>query len=291
VGDPGQIRPVVRADVTRWSGDPAGPHVPAPRALLATHPDVRRITLPVSRRLVDDSARLVRRAFYPDLEFAALERAWDRRVEFRRLTAAHPLDDVLRLAEAGKTIAMLELPAAPPVTADDEIASTIAALLARMVERGAHLITPDGTRRVDAERLGVVCAHRAQVRAVRARLGLGFARHVLVETANRYQGLERDIVIVWHPLAGRSSVRDFHVDAGRFCVMLSRHRAACIVVGRAGTEALLDRYMPGDPPPLGIEADDEYEGWLAHRAVLARLAEDQRVVRAGSPRTASTSVE
>ena len=279
VGDPGQIAPVVGAEVTRWSADLAGPHVPAPQALLANHPDTRVIGLPVTRRLVDDSARIVRRAFYPDLEFGALHRAEDRRIEFRRLAAVDPLDAAFRQVESGATVSMLELPVAAPVTADGEVAATIAALLARIVARGAHLVTPDGARRVGADRVGVVCGHRAQVRAVRARLGLELARGVLVETANRYQGLERDVVIVWHPLTGRSSIRDFHVDAGRFCVMLSRHRAACLIVGRAGTDALLARYTPGEPPPLGIDADEEYDGWRAHRTVLDELCGEGRMVQ------------
>jgi hypothetical protein len=251
VGDPGQIAPVVAADAARWSANLAGPHVPAPQALLANHPDTRVIGLPVTRRLVDDSARIVQRAFYPDIEFGALHRAEDRRIEFRQLAASHPLDAVLRQVESGVTISLLELPAAAPVTADGGVAATIAVLLARIVARGAHLVTPDGARLVEASRVGVVCAHRAQVRAVRARLGLELARGVLVETANRYQGLERDVVIVWHPLTGRSSIRDFHVDAGRFCVMLSRHRAACLIVGRAGADALLARYTPDEPRRSG----------------------------------------
>ena len=73
-------------------------------------------------------------------------------------------------------------------------------------------------------------------------------------------------------------VHDFHVDAGRFCVMLSRHRAACVLVGRAGIATGLDQYTPGNPPPLGTEEDAEFEGWSAHRAMLTRLEEMNRIV-------------
>ena len=55
VGDPGQIAPVVTCEIERWKCDPAGPHVACPRAVVARHPGVRRLSLPVSRRLVPDT--------------------------------------------------------------------------------------------------------------------------------------------------------------------------------------------------------------------------------------------
>jgi len=277
VGDPGQIAPVITADTTRWQANLAGPHVPAPQALLATHPGTAVIGLPVSRRLVDDSAEIVQRAFYPNLPFTALERSTDRRVEFRTLAATHQLDGALRGIERGQTLSMVELPQAAPITTDAEIAAVIARVVDRFVIRGANVVTRDGAHRVDGRRIGVVCAHRSQVRAVRARLTPAISSEVLVETANRFQGLERDITVVWHPLAGHPRVRDFHVDAGRFCVMLSRHRVACVVVGRAGIMEVLDRYAPGDPPVLGVDTDPEFDGWFAHREILEHLINSNRV--------------
>jgi hypothetical protein len=47
VGDPGQILPVVTCEIDRWKSDPAGPHVPCPRALVQRHPDIIRLALPV----------------------------------------------------------------------------------------------------------------------------------------------------------------------------------------------------------------------------------------------------
>jgi hypothetical protein len=61
-------------------------------------------------------------------------------------------------------------------------------------------------------------------------------------------------------------------------VLLSRHRAACIIVGRAGMEDLLDRYTAGAPAPLGMDNDPEFEGWSAHRSMLGRLRTMGRVV-------------
>lgn len=54
---------------------------------------------------------------------------------------------------------------------------------------------------------------------------------VVVDTANRLQAREFDVVMVLHPLSDRASASEFHLESGRLCVLLSRHRQACIVVG------------------------------------------------------------
>lgn len=63
------------------------------------------------------------------------------------------------------------------------------------------------------------------------------------------------------------------------CVMLSRHRAACLVIGRTGIGAALDRYRMGEPPPLTTAVDPEYTGWRAHRRLLRALDRGGRVHR------------
>ena len=91
-----------------------------------------------------------------------------------------------------------------------------------------------GSRPVTPERIGVVCATCIQVRAIKALLPPQIAPDVLV-TANRYQRLERDVMLVWHPLIGRPRAGPFDPDAGRLCVMLPRHRGLCVVYTQAGT--------------------------------------------------------
>jgi hypothetical protein len=48
------------------------------------------------------------------------------------------------------------------------------------------------------------------------------------ETAHRYLGLERRVIVALHPLAGAERVTAFNAQAGLACVALSRHRLACI---------------------------------------------------------------
>jgi hypothetical protein len=283
VGDPGQIAPVITTDMTRWRDDPAGAHVAAPRALLARHPTLPTVALPVTRRLVRDTVHVVRPAFYPDLPFGAVAGAADRRLAFRRLAAHVPLDEALLLLERGASVAAVELPAAPPVSDDAGIAGTIVQIAERLFARGAHVVAQleDGeiTRPLEPDDLAVVCAYREQVSAVQSRLPGCLRARVLVETANRLQGLERRVSLVWHPLAGSIQATPFGTDLGRFCVALTRHSVACLLVFRTGVDNVLERAPAPEPPPLGIDDHPEYGGLRAHRVVLGRLRAMGRIVR------------
>ena len=134
-----------------------------------------------------------------------------------------------------------------------------------------------GEKRVTEEMIGVVCAHVFQVNAVRERLPASLSG-VIVETADRFQGLERPIMLVHHPLSVRADADTFYLDAGRLCVMLSRHRIACFVVGRGGIEDMLLRYAPSGDRVLGIDEDEELEGWRAHLSFLQSVLREGRVL-------------
>jgi superfamily I DNA and/or RNA helicase len=135
---------------------------------------------------------------------------------------------------------------------------------------------------VEPRTIGVVCAHVSQVNAVRERLPRGF-EDVFVETADRFQGLERPVMLVYHPLSGRADADQFHLDAGRLCVALSRHRVACLLVGRTGVEDLLLRYAPSGERVLGSDEDREYAGWRAQVSIAQMLRTAGRVLRLPSP--------
>jgi len=93
-----------------------------------------------------------------------------------------------------------------------------------------------------------------------------------VETANKLQGLEFEVVFVWHPLAGLPEADGFHLDPGRLCVLLTRHRQACVVVGRVGDHEMLDDQPPPPTPAyLGWDPDPVLDGWDVHRQVFAAL--------------------
>lgn len=275
IGDPGQIDPVIQAELERWRCDPAGPHVPAPRALRQRHPHIVPLALPVTRRLVQDTVDLVQPAFYPGLEFQALT---PRRTLRFSVPGIVPMDTALDAVAAGQSIVMVELP--PTIGGDDdpELASEIVWTVERVLRRRPQITNREG-RLVDVEpaMIGVACAQVAQVSSVRERLAEVGLEEVFVETANRFQGLERPLMFVQHPLSGRADATSFHLDAGRLCVLLSRHSVGCWIFSRAGVEAQLLRYAPTGDRSLGISEDPEYEGWRANLHLMQTLRERGRI--------------
>ena len=78
------------------------------------------------------------------------------------------------------------------------------------------------------------------------------------------------MVIVLHPLSGRRDATAFHLEAGRLCVLTTRHRHACIVVARPGIPELLDAHPSTEPVHLNVPVKFP-DGWAANQAVMARL--------------------
>jgi hypothetical protein len=247
--------------------------VPAPRALIERHPGVRQLSLPVSRRLVGDSVSFVQPAFYPNLPFVALQET--RPLRFVTPGIA-PMDIPLDAVAAGESLVMVELPPLLVGDVDHALADEVVWTINRVLTRGATFEDEEGAKMVTPSMIGVACARVAQVNAVRERLGSGL-RDVFVETANRFQGLQRPLMFVQHPLSGRADATEFHLDAGRLCVLLSRHRVACWIFGREGISRQLRRYAPVGDRSLGISDDPEFEGWRANMDLMHALTRRGRV--------------
>ena len=124
---------------------------------------------------------------------------------------------------------------------------------------------------VTADRIAVGTAHRDQAQAIRAILQAGGLPGITVDTANRLQGREFDVVIVLHPLSGRRDATAFHLEAGRLCVLTTRHRHACIVVARAGIPELLDAHPSTEPVHLNVPVKFP-DGWEANQSIMAHLS-------------------
>jgi hypothetical protein len=284
VGDPGQLDPFATIDGDRWAGSAWDPTDSAIAVVRAHNPGLPVHRLPYSWRLPATAAPLVCAAFYPFTPFEAGSAATDRAMKLPgapgpaggRLdrTLDQALDQTLDLA-AETGWALYELPAKHTVRTDAEALAACARLAARLVRREATVFDPGyaGGRAVTADRIAIGAAHRDQVAGIRAaldRLG-GDVRAVTVDTANRLQGREYDVCIVLHPLSGRRDATAFHLETGRLCVLLSRHRHACIVVAREGIPQLLDAHPHTEPVHLGVPVKFP-DGWEAHQAVLAHLA-------------------
>ena len=275
VGDPGQLDPFTPVDDSRWRGQSDGPASPAIATVRHHHPDAPVHRLPVSWRLSARCAPLVSDAFYPQLPFMAGTSLGDRALSAESGDGS-PVDAAIDLAtESGWAFLELE-PRVVPAT-DDEAIETVARVVVRLLSRNV-VATDAGSDAgsVEASRIAVGVVHRAQRSTARIRLdevaseaGLD-ATAVTVDTANRLQGREYHIVVVLHPLSGRAAASEFHLETGRLCVLLSRHRHACIVVCRAGIAELLDAHPLSTPIWLGAPIPVP-DGWEANQTVLAGL--------------------
>ena len=277
VGDPGQLDPFTQVDDSLWRGLAYSPAHSAMAVLRATHGSLEPIQLPTSWRLPPSATAIVSQAFYPYAQFGPGTVESQRSLTFgsavrgtRGLNATDALD-----AAASRGWAYLELPEKYTVRTDDEIAANLAEIVAQSLRRGGTVVDerhPDG-RALTSDRIAIITAHNDQVQAVRYQLhALGVNPDlVVVSTANKIQGREYDLVAVWHPLAGRRDATAFHLEAGRMCVMLSRHRQACIVVGRGGADRLLSEFPDSDPIYLD-EPEKFPDGWQANYEVLQHLA-------------------
>jgi hypothetical protein len=221
VGDPGQIAPVVTGDFRRWRDWSAGPQQAAPEALLAAYPEsVTRLRLPHTWRLGPVTTALIQPAFYAELPFDSVR------------PPRYVLLDGISLPE----LSIREVqPLAGP--GDPILAETAAARVAELLDTGEVVDQDGNARSLTAADVAVITPHVEQASAVAARLSE--YPEVLIGTANQAQGLEREAVVVIHPLAGYREAPPFATDPGRLCVALSRHRAHATIVLDVDTDAVL----------------------------------------------------
>jgi hypothetical protein len=268
VGDPGQLDTFSTVDVDRWTGLSWDPLQSAVAVLLRHNPALPVHRLPVSWRLPHTAVPVVAAAFYPNTCFRSGTGPGERSMTFAT-PAISALDEVLDAA-ARTGWGFHEMPARFTVRTDAEAAAACATLASRALARGGVATSEAGSVSLAPERLAIGAAHRDQVAAIRSYLPPS-AAGVAVDTANRLQGREFDLTIVLHPLSGRQDATAFHLEAGRLCVLTSRHRHACVVVARAGIAELLDAHPSTEPvhPNVPVRFPD---GWEANQSMLAHLA-------------------
>ena len=280
VGDEGQIDPVVKGDVRDWAHLLDGPHRPAPAALLARAAGVTVSRLPYTRRLPADSVPYLA-AFYPNMAVASVVPVNARGLRLAPALRPDRVDRLLDAAAAGASVLLGELPARRTDVDDPELAETMASVATRFLRRGAEIRVDGGWRALTPEDIAIFAAHNAQEAAVAVRLAGGPADGALTGTANRLQGLQRPVVLSWHPLSGLDEVDDFHADAGRACVMTSRHQVVDLFFARAGLSAMIEENLPASRLVPGVPDDPAFAGWRTHTDLLQRLHSAGRVLRLG----------
>jgi hypothetical protein len=300
VGDPGQLDPFSTAETERWLGLNWDPMSSAVAVLLTNNPGIKVHTLPVSWRLPATAAPVVSAAFYPFSGFTAATGLSDRAMRWNTQPFGMTAFDRALQTAADAGWALYELPHRHTLRTDAEAIDVCAELAARLLLRGAVTLSEraGGPHDVTADRIAIGVAHRDQAAAVKRALRARAAAYpvlnktgldnmgpdntgpdntgrdvtkVVADTANRLQGREFDVMIMLHPLSGRRDATAFHLEAGRLCVLASRHRHACIVVARAGIAELLDAHPSAEPVHLGVPVKFP-DGWEAHHSFMAHLA-------------------
>jgi hypothetical protein len=72
-----------------------------------------------------------------------------------------------------------------------------------------------------------------------------------VDTAERWQGLQRHIMIAVHPLSGVAEPSAFDLDTGRLCVMASRHQIGMLLLAREGVGTTLEHLIVSADQAVG----------------------------------------
>ena len=264
MGDPGQLAPFTSApEPDRWRGLAEDPLLTAVEVVQRNHSKTAVHKLPVTRRL-DPRAVGVARAFYPGHSFDAAVLPGVRRLELAAAAGrkAHVLEDKALEHASDTGWAHIELPASAVLTADPDSVALIVRLAQRLFARDPKVKCENRKRlgKLEHGDVAIAVSHNDQKDLLRSELDQAGLADVNVDTANRLQGLTFEVVIAWHPLAGLTDVDDFHLDPGRLCVMLTRHRQACIVVGRAADRELVAGIPPATPCYVGWDANPALDG-------------------------------
>lgn len=280
IGDPGQIPPVISIPTDRWETAPSAPHIPTPELLLARDDFAAPEELPATRRLPYDTAHLVNE-FY-DFRFGAFAEPGERSVRLSTRGGRGGIDRALDLL-GDNTVVGLTVPTpddGPPVEIDDEVAREVSVLISRLLERGPTTSFDEKSKKKPVpllpKEIGIVSTHRTMNTRLHYRLPSGIQREIRVETPERWQGLERKVMIAVHPLSGVLDPTAFELDTGRLCVMASRHRCALILVSRDHVEETLRSHIVSaeqavgraDHAGLGLDRNLGFWNGLATREVL-----------------------
>jgi hypothetical protein len=276
VGDPGQLDPVTSADTTNFEAAPLKIHWSAPSYVLDRFPDTPVFGLPVTRRLLPDTAGLVQASFYPDLPFESVVDPNERRLRFIVSGVERGIDDALDAIAAGQSLVALTLPGRAPAhqEADLELATLMAHVADRVLMRQAEWM---GERSLHEGDVGCIDPHVVSGGAIADRLRQRGRDGIRVDTVERWQGLQLPISIVRHPLSLPEQPVAFDLEAGRWCVSLSRHQIGCIVVAREAVRGVIADYVHGcDTVAAGAE-DATLSGFEAHRRIWTSLKSQGRV--------------
>jgi hypothetical protein len=191
-----------------------------------------------------------------------------------------PADKAIDLLDSGSSSALLlPTPAGgPPLEEDKEVAAAAASVVERLLERKCAVEIDGKKLPLEADQVGLCATHRAMNGAMELALPNRLRGHVRVDTPERWQGLERNVMVIVHPLSGVTNPSSFDLETGRLCVMASRHKAGLVVISRDHLPETLEEYLPSAEQAVG-HPDVTGRGHAQNQAFWGELEKAGRVVR------------
>jgi hypothetical protein len=263
IGDPGQIPPVVSIDASRWETAPRGPHRAAPELVLHERRAADLcLQLPATRRLPHDTAALIN-PFY-DFAFDAWAEPGERSLTMGR-PGQGPLGAALDLMARATTVGVTlpTPPGGPPLECDQDVASLAVSVIQHMLDRQAEFVMDGHRGPLKSTDIGLSATHHVMNTAMAMRLS-GKLAGVSIDTPERWQGLERKVMVVVHPLSGVSQPSAFDLETGRLCVMASRHQVGLVIVSRDHLTDTLDTHLPTAEQAVGradVSGRGHHQNW------------------------------
>jgi AAA domain len=276
VGDPGQLDPVRSADTTNLESGQHKIHWSAPAYVLDRFPATSVFGLPVTRRLLPDTSDLVQASFYPDLPFQSVVDPLERRLRFPVPGVERGVDQALDAVASGQSLVAIVVPGKAPAheEADLALADVIAHLADRVLTRQGEWV---GVRALGEDDVGCIDPHVIAGGAISDGLRQRGRGGMRVDTVERWQGLQMPISIVRHPLSLPNRPTGFDLEAGRWCVSLSRHQIGCIIVARESVTEMIDGYVHGCDTVAAGAKDKTWAGFQAHRRIWNTLRDQGRI--------------
>lgn len=251
IGDPGQIPPVVTINTARWDTSPRAPHRAAPEIVLEDEGfSGLSLSLPATRRLPYDTTNLVR-PFY-EFDFGSAAGPGERAVVTPK-NGRDAIDAAIDSLSTGTAVGYT-LPTAdfgPPLEEDEGVARAVVEIALRLLNRGSRASIGGKETPLNTDQIGLCATHHVMNAAMERQLPKNLRGRIRVDTPERWQGLEREAMVVVHPLSGVTEPSAFDLETGRLCVMASRHRAGLIVVSRDHLLDTLQNHLPSADQPVG----------------------------------------
>jgi hypothetical protein len=276
IGDPGQIAPVVSIDTARWETAPRAPHRPAPDLVLREHrAEALSLALPATRRLPFCTAELIK-PFY-DFPFGTWAEPGERKLVGGR-QAKGALGAAIDSLACGSAVGLtLPTPEGGPPLEDDPDVADLAVTAVRTILECQPDYWMNGTgAALKPEDIGLCATHHVMNAAMGLRLDKKM-RGVAIDTPERWQGLERKVMVVVHPLSGVTQPSEFDLATGRLCVMASRHQISLVVVARDHLSDTLETHLPVADQPIG-RRDVSGAGHAQNLSFWTSLQKQDRII-------------